>query len=516
MKLKVDKKYLTIPVNTNVSLKKVKFYDVKGALVFDLDVRIDMISPNFTAYVDISRFAGQELTIACDPEMEFDVKTTDVFAPDAKSDPYRPKIHFSVKNGWNNDPNGLIKHSGVYHMFYQYNPCCSDWGNMHWGHAVSSDLIKWEELDVALFPDENGTVYSGCAIEDKNRVSGLGDKLQSEPPLLLYYTAASNNLLSAGKKYTQRIAVMQNGRIEKYSDAPAVDYIEGGNRDPKVVWSEELGKYVMALYLAKKRFTLFTSDDLLHWDRLQDIEIFPDRECPDIYPLECDGEKLWVFSGASDYYTVGRFENGKFATAGSVKRLSVAGMNYAAQSFSGIDDGRTIRIYWQKARIPSKRFTQQMSIPVEMSLSKEGEEYYLSALPVREIEAFRGKRTSLSQVSPERKNAISLSSSPIDIVFNMPYVKDLKTEITVFGSKITIDTKENTINYERNKIPLRVSNGDIDLRIIVDRCSIEIFADKGRILFADALVCDYNLPFVSVNVNKAIEPTTFDIYELDA
>ncbi len=516
MLIQAYKKYLTLPVNTHASVKKLKFYKAgESKLLFDLDVKLDNISPNFTAYVDTSIFNGCETELKCDPEMEFSVGTTDVFAPEAENEPYRPKIHFTVKNGWNNDPNGLIKHNGVYHLFYQYNPCCSDWGNMHWGHAISSDLIKWQELDTALFPDEHGTMYSGCAFEDKNRVSGLGDPSSEEAPVLLYYTAAANNLLSAGKKYTQCLAVMQDGKIEKYENNPIIPHIEGGNRDPKVVWVEELSKYLLALYLTEKRFRFFVSDDLINWEEFQNVDIFPDRECPDIYSLECEGEKLWVLSGASDYYTVGRFVNGKFETAGSVKRLSVGGMSYAAQSFSGIDDGRAIRIYWQRCGIPSDKVTQQMSIPVEMSLTKENGEYYLSALPVRELNAYRRVVSSISELETNPELKIPLSNAPLDIVFKAPYIDGARIKMRIFGNVVTVDTVNNVIAFGKNKMPLSLSKKSIDIRMVVDRCSIEIFADGGKILFATPFICDYNLPYVSVSADKTVRPDKFEIYEIN-
>ena len=515
MLIQTYKKYLTIPVNIHASIKKLKFYKAgESEMLFDLDVKIDTISPNFTAYLDTSIFNGNEIELICDPEMEFSVGTTDIFAPESENEPYRPKLHFTVKNGWNNDPNGLIKHNGVYHMFYQYNPCCSDWGNMHWGHAISNDLLKWKELDVALFPDEHGTMYSGCAFEDKKRISGLGDPDSKDSLVLLYYTAAANNLLSAGKKFTQCLAVMQDGKIKKHKGNPIIPHIESSNRDPKVVWVEELGKYLLALYLTEKRFIFLVSDDLLNWSELQTIDLTPDRECPDIYSLECEGEKLWVVSGANDYYIVGRFDNGKFAATGSLKRLSVGGMNYAAQSFSGIDDGRAIRIYWQRCGIPSDKVTQQMSIPVEMSLSKENGEYYLSALPVRELDAYRHEVASVSALGANPEIKIPLSNAPLDIVLKAPYADGARIKMRIFGNVVTIDTASNVIALGRNKIPLSLSKKNIDVRMIVDRSSIEIFADGGKILFASQFICDYNLPFISVSADKSINLDEFKIYEV--
>ena len=188
MTITIKKKYLTLPVNHLRSKKKLLFIS-NGQMVFDLDVHLDNLSPCFTAYVDVSRFIGQTLTLSVEPEMPLCVGESDVMDEEnVYQEPMRPNVHFTVKNGWNNDPNGLCFQNGLYHMFYQYNPCATIWGNMHWGHAISSDLLHWEEQDVKLFPDEYGTEYSGCAFVDTENVSKLGST--EEPPILFYYTAA--------------------------------------------------------------------------------------------------------------------------------------------------------------------------------------------------------------------------------------------------------------------------------------------------------------------------------------
>lgn len=186
MTFRIEKKYITVPVNTAASVKNLAI-KIDGKTVYDMDCKIDPRNQNFTAYIDVSRFTGAIVELVSDPVLEFPIGFADTIP--AEYEEYRPKIHFTVKNGWNNDPNGLIQYNGKYHMFYQYNPCSSEWGTMHWGHAVSDDLIHWEEKDIALYPDELGAMYSGSAVEDVKVVSGISNGKNA--PMLMYYTAAA-------------------------------------------------------------------------------------------------------------------------------------------------------------------------------------------------------------------------------------------------------------------------------------------------------------------------------------
>ena len=188
MKLLLSARYLLLPVSQQAATKKLCLYE-DGRLLADYDLRLDAVAPTTQACIDVLRWQGKTVELTVTPAMEYPVSLSDsVCLPGLWREPLRPQVHLTVPAGWNNDPNGLIFHRGEYHLFYQFNPCGTEWGNMHWGHAVSTDLLHWRHLDIALFPDESGTMYSGSALEDRDNRTGLGD---GRPPLLLYYTAAA-------------------------------------------------------------------------------------------------------------------------------------------------------------------------------------------------------------------------------------------------------------------------------------------------------------------------------------
>ena len=495
MQVKIEKKYMTVPVNTSASVKNLAIVQ-DGKTVYDMDCKIDNICPDFTAYIDVSRFTGATVEVLCDRDIPLNVGFSDTLPSEPER--YRPNVHFTVNNGWNNDPNGLIYYRGKYHMFYQYNPCSSQWGTMHWGHAVSEDLIHWQEKDIALYPDELGAMYSGSAIEDVKGVSGITNG--ENPPMLLYYTAAAGSAtrMSKGKKFTQCLAYSFDGEhFEKYSGNPVIEHIEGGNRDPKVVFVEEIGKYVLALYLAENRYCLFTSDDLIHFEKYQDIALAADWECPDIFPLECEGERFWVIMGAKDYYCVGRFTSDGYQTVGTEKRLTQSGVNYAAQTFSGTAD-RIIKVYWQRTAFPTKRITQQMSIPAQLSLTREDGEYYLHALPVDEIQ--KGEKT-VFEMQNYKTNApvtVQTGENALDITLSCEYDPKTRLILKAYGFDISVDMRTNEVWVGRCKMPLSLKKDKADVRIIIDRCTAEIYSDGGRYIMADNFICDYNVPYLTL------------------
>ena len=436
---------------------------------------------------------------------------SEMVLPNLWNEPLRPEVHFTVKNGWNNDPNGLVYRDGIYHMFYQYNPAAPVWGNMHWGHAVSRDLLHWEEKDIALFPDAFGTMFSGSAFTDDKNASGLG-----EGTMLLYYTAAGGtNLLSKGQKFTQCLAYSKDGEtFTKYDGNPIVPHIEAANRDPKVVYVEEIDKYIMAIYRAEGRYQLLSSSDLINWTLFQEIELHGDGECPDLFALKCGGKKYWILMGAKDIYVVGHFEKDRFAIDNSEKKLTHLKMSYAAQSFSGTEGGRVVRIAWHILNAPADSFASQMSFPTEMKLEKCGDEIYLASTPIKEIEQLYVNGGELCNLSLAKAQKVETGASALDIAFTMPYIHGEKLVINMFGTDLACDMDKNEIRCKNVKMPLSVNGDKVDMRILVDRCSVEIFADGGKIFAAAAMFADYNLPCVVLKGNEKITIDNFTWHTL--
>lgn len=508
MNIIIERKYIEVPVSTDAVTKKLCFYEKHGEernLVMDFDCKLDFISPTFTAYLDVSRFSGRELEYDSIPHIDFELTQSDEQKFDGLyNEKNRPYVHFTPKQGWLNDPNGMIKYHGVYHMFFQYNPCGMEWGNMHWGHAVSTDLLHWEEKDIALFPDEFGTMYSGSAIEDTKNVTGL--KRGDEAPMLLFYTAAGGrNLISAGRSRTQCLAFSCDGgkSFEKYAGNPVLEHVENYNRDPKVVWVEEINKYLMALYLADNRYGLFVSDNMLSWTFLQELEIPGDTECPDIHSHKIGNKKYWVIMGASDKYTVGVFEKGKFLQKTRERNLNYSNFSYAGQSFSGTDDGRVIRMTWERLNMPCSRVPNQMSIPTELKLINKGEDLFLTAYPVEEIKQLYENSETITDRVLCAPLEIQLDRAAYDIHIVTDFDADMKLEL--FGHTLRIRAEENCIVFGKVRVPISADLKTVDLRIIADRCSFEIFADGGK-FFADLYaVCDYNLSFMRLSSASEIK-----------
>ncbi len=217
--------------------------------------------------MDVSAWQGKALTLRVDKLSEDstalnNIKLADTLdgADQLYHESLRGQFHFSPKRGWNNDPNGLVYFNGDYHMFFQHNPYGWGWGNMHWGHAISRDLVHWQELGDVLLPDELGPMFSGSAVVDWQNTSGFGK--DGKPPLVLIYTAAGNPTV-------QCQAYSLDGRaFTKYAGNPVVPQVTGGNRDPKVIWHEPTKQWVMVLYVEwEKKHTVhfFTSDNLREW-----------------------------------------------------------------------------------------------------------------------------------------------------------------------------------------------------------------------------------------------------------
>ncbi len=487
--MKITSKYLIVPVNRFVANKTVLLYDEDGKLVFDFDAHLDTVSTKELMYYNVERFRGMELTVAVVPEMDITFEQTDICPVEGVyDDPFRPAVHFSAARGWLNDPNGLVYHDGTYHLFFQHNPLGTGWGNMHWGHATSHDLLHWTEQDTALFPHEMGAPFSGSGIVDERNVSGLSPDGKT---LLFYHTAAANRTrLSKETNDTQCLAYSTDGgkTFRLYENNPVLPWQTGYNRDPKVIWCEELGVYLLTLYMdATKKmdeneYRFYESDDLLHWKYLQTLDLPDDNECPNIFLCDVEnepGEKRWVFAGAHDIYVVGHFDKTtrSFVIDSTSKKYfhHMGTQSYAAQTFSGTPD-RCVRMAWLSPYCADSPFNGFMGIPTELSLVKLNGEYYLRGLPVRELEG------SVCREETYRGNTTALLArkSACDITVTAPRDSEDFT-ISLYGLTCEVKCRENKFVCGEKFIPLSVTGGDVKLRIIADTLTWEIFLDDGLV-----------------------------------
>lgn len=466
--MRICQRYLVFPISRSAQERTVVFC-VQGRPVYDLTMRLTCDLPDFYAFVDMERFRGQEVSIEAEGMALPSVKGADCFDHRAPFDPSeRPLLHFTPRNGWNNDPNGLVYANGTYHMFFQHNPCDTLWGNMHWGHAISTDLVNWQEQETALFPDELGVMFSGSAIVDERNLLGL--KQGDTDVILLYYTAEPINGLAEGKQTTQCLAYStDNGKtFIKHPGNPVVPTIVNGNRDPKVVWDEASQRYVMALYLDSDRYALLHSTDLLHWEMVQELHIEGDNECPDLLLMTADdGSRKAVIGGAHGCYQVGDLKDGLFVPTQPVRRLYLNEYCYAHQTYSGIP-GRTVQTTWHRANVEGLPFSQELSFPSEMTLHRVGGEYRLRLLPARELALL---------AYPEQTPAPAL---PLAARFPLHAQETLT--LSLGGQTILLDAKTDTITAGGESWHVPASLGGNEVLLLADRYTLKLHLCGGEAL----------------------------------
>ena len=495
-------RYLVLPVVKAEANSKILFYQIAAdggrALVYDLDVAYAPEDPAATPmFVDLGRFDGLTLAIERYPAIDRASADLDnplpyipVFAPERDREccyhtAHRPMVHFTTRYGWINDPNGLTYADGVYHMFYQHNPAGLNWGNMHWGHAVSGDLIHWCEWGDALYPDAHGTMFSGCGLPDPADHLGISDGQNT--PLLFYYTAAANqSMLSRGAVTAQYLAYSADGgRTLTKLPEPVIPGETDGNRDPKIIWCEEMGCYVCALYMTGHEYHIYKTADLTRFTFVQKVILPDDAECPDLYPLTCGGERFWIFSGASDTYLVGKMTRDGFHPVQDAQYYRLGGGgSYAAQTFSGIDD-RRIKVAWGQMEAPDACFTSQMNFPTEVRLDCVDGKYRLATLPIAEIAQLRTDTRTWEKTASVSNPLIDyLNGGAYEITIRFGKACAAMT-VELYGLHLRILPEENILELPGRVLPLSYNYSGREVRLIIDTMSMEVFSDEGRIYTAE-------------------------------
>jgi len=304
---------------------------------------------------------------------------------------------------------------------------------------------------------------------------------------LFFYSAAGNaSLLSAGKPFTQHLAYSGDGgkTIVKYGEI--VPHIIEANRDPKVVWVEELSAYVMTLYFTENEngstYGLLISKDLLHWAELQRLNLTQKSACADLYPLVCEetGERMWIFINAADEYYVGKMTADGFKPVQESLSLRHTQRSYAAQTFAGVE-GRTLRIAWSNLVGPDTIFNGIMTFPNEMHLAKINGIYRLAAKPAKELSLLR-KDTLSAAVADGQTTPIQMALTGDAYEINISWAKNTPAfTLTIYGQDICIYPAENRMELAGCEMPLSYSEDTNNAGFLVDTLGIEVFNDNGRI-----------------------------------
>lgn len=447
-------------------------------------------------------------------------------------EPFRPQFHFSPVKNWINDPNGLVYFKGEYHLFFQYNPYGKKWGHMSWGHAVSTDLVHWRELDVAI-PETDHMAFSGCALVDWHNTSGLGDG--KEPPLLAYYTAFDE----AADRQSQHVAYSHDqGRTwMPYEHNPVLDLDKDHFRDPQVFWYAPGRHWVLIVALPQDhKIQIYTSDNLLSWTLQSEFGPFGNTggqwECPNLcevpvegtdhtrWVLKIDVDKNLIGSGSGAQYFVGDFDGKRFTALADdqapIVRLADSGADfYAAITWSDLPEthDHPVWIGWMSnhqsgAVTPTDPWRGSMTVPRELFLWQDGEAYHLGQRPVQALELLRQARRQYPDLVLSVEESLDLGgmgpNGAVEVLFDLKAHGTGSAGIKLAGDQgdhiaIGFDAGRNEVFVDRYcagvafhpDYPARhtcpLTHGEkVSLRILIDAASIELFVGGGRYVITDA------------------------------
>ena len=517
----ISKKYLLLPIEDNAPETTVQLLVNGEKIGTAQNIRLARTHIQYWLPLSVEAYKGKKISLVFGQATKSDIginqiKPSDTFDYNYQ-ETYRPNYHFTPPYGWMNDPNGMVYHNGEYHLFYQYNPYGARWGNMHWGHAVSEDMIHWRHLPVAIAPDELGTIFSGSAVVDKHNTAGFG-----KGAIVAFYT-------SAGQQQTQSIAYsLDNGRtFTKYAHNPVIPNpgIEDF-RDPKVFWYTPQNKWIMSL-ATSQTITFYTSKNLKQWEKLSE---FGENigahtgvwECPDLFPLVYEGKTKWVLfvsinpggpnGGNATQYFIGDFDGTTFTPDPLPYPLWIdyGRDNYAGVTWSNIpeSDGRRLFLGWMNNWdygnvVPTHNFRSAMTLPRELRLAHNGEHLVVASFPVKEV----GDEKNGASIIMDKLTEDTLHIGPD--YYNNGYVLSFTIKpngLSIFdftlqnnkGEKIiyTFDTDKKTFIVDRTqsgladfssnfatpliKAPL-TKKDSYTIHIWVDKASTEVFVNGGEL-----------------------------------
>ena len=529
--INTNQRYLLLPVEEVIPDVRVSMI-VNNKEVNVADVRLAVNRVDYFVPLDLSDYAGKnillkfklgsndpirgKLSAVCCKEM----KLSDTFDT-GNREKFRPTYHFSPLYGWMNDPNGMVYKDGEYHLFYQHNPYGSKWGNMHWGHAISKDLINWEHRPDAITPDALGTIFSGSAVVDTDNTAGFG-----AGAIVAIYTQNSD-------RQVQSIAYStDNGRsFTKYENNPVLTSDARDFRDPKVFWHKETQRWIMLLAVGQE-MQIFSSSNLKDWAFESSFGEGQGAhggvwECPDLFELPVDGtnEKKWVllcnlnpggpFGGSATQYFVGTFNGKEFVneSPSQTKWMDWGKDHYAAVTWSDAPDNRRIAIAWmsnwQYANdVPTSQYRSPNSVPRDLSLFTVDGETYLQSAPSPEL-------LKLRDISKKRSFKVNGTRTIKDMIAGNEGAYEIELTIEnqyadVIGFRLyndkgeevdmQYDMKEKKFSMDRRKsgdvgfnenfpmltwTAIESGKDELKLRLFVDKSSVEAFVDGGRFVMTN-------------------------------
>lgn len=479
---------------------------------------------------------------------------------------YRPNFHFTPKKGWMNDPNGMFFYKGLYHLYFQHYPNDNVWGPMHWGHATSKDMIKWKEEKIALFPDDMGYIFSGSSVVDVNNTSGFGSL--ENPPIVAMFTYHDPVKEKAGAKDYQSQAIaysLDEGMTwTKYKNNPVIKNPNIKDfRDPKMTWDAIHNQWIMVL-AADVETKIYRSSNLIDWELASGfgknlgVHGAP-WECPDFFPIKVEGstEMKWVLlqsinpggpnGGSATQYFVGNFDGRTFSLEDSfaqdLNKFGALWVDYGKDNYAGVtwsdipdSDGRKLFIGWMSNweyanKVPTKNWRSATTIPRELKLINSDGHYQIVSLPVKELDKYVSKSIKKDLLVTDKPVVIidesKVDMSRLDIRFTMNGLKNDKYDFILSNKEnnaihFGINKKEKCFYIDRKKVsqisfsdefakkistaPIISDFDTIDVRVVIDKTSIEVFYDNGKTVMTEIYFSDKPMDSFSIaNTNAEFE-----------
>ena len=550
VRINPTQKYLILPVEDTAPDVSISVM-VDNVQVETFTVRLAINKVDYTVPYELSKYAGKHVVLrfAMNPLERGGVRPkvkdavfcnnlalANSYDASNKETVWRPVYHFAPQWGWMNDPNGMVYKDGEYHLFYQYNPYGSRWGNMNWGHAISRDLVSWEHMPVAISPDGLGTIFSGSAVVDKDNTAGFGANA-----IVAFYTQAS-------ARQMQSIAYStDNGRtFKKYAGNPVLTGDVADFRDPKVSWHEGTHKWILTLAVGQE-IRFYSSPNLKDWTYESNFGEGQGNhggvwECPDLFELPVAGtsQKKWVlivninpggpFGGSATQYFVGSFDGHKFVNESpkATKWMDFGKDHYATVTWSNAPQNRVIALAWMSNwqyanEVPTMQYRSSNSVPRDLRLFVKDGETYLQSAPSPELLALRkdkvmsksfsvGKAYTIDQLMSDNKGTYEITMTVrqkkqgnLSMRLMNEQGEEIEYSLDMAKRELTcIRDKSGVTGFSKDFITptvTQVDGGDLQLRFLVDRSSVEAFVNDGRFVMT-------NLVFPHTPYNKVMFSAT--------